>query len=182
MEDSSGLLRRSLNATYAASGALAVTFLVLIAVLTLAQIIARLLGTIVPSADDFAGFAMAGAVFLGFAYTLRAGAHVRMLVVLSRLPGRARPWAEGICAGAAAMLVGYMIYYTVDMVLTANRMGERTLGLVPIPKWIPMLFMLTGLGVLLMALLDDLAQIVRGRKPLYAVHEDPDALPISTAE
>lgn len=182
MADSSGLLRRSLDAIYTASGALAVTFLVLIAVLTLAQIIARLLGTIVPSADDFAGFAMAGAVFLGFAYTLRAGAQVRMLVVLNRLPRRARTWAEGICAGGAAALVGYMIHYTIDMVLTTNRMGERTLGLVPIPKWIPMLLMLTGLAVLFIALIDDLARIVRGRKPLYAVHEDPDALPVATAE
>ena len=54
-----------LDAVYAASGAAAVGFLILIAVLTIAQMLGRLIGKPVPSADDFAGFCMAGAVFLG---------------------------------------------------------------------------------------------------------------------
>ena len=121
-------MRRALDAIYRASGALAVCFLIGIAVLTLAQILARLAGTIVPSADDFAGFAMAGAVFLGFGYTFRAGAHVRMSMVLERCSPGTRRWAELGCVGAAALLIGYLFGYTIDMVLTTHRFGEHTLG------------------------------------------------------
>ena len=46
-------------ALYGASGVLAVICLVMIGVFTVLQVGARLLGTIVPSADDFAGFCMA---------------------------------------------------------------------------------------------------------------------------
>ena len=175
-------MRRVLDAIYRGSGVLAVTFLALIALLTLAQIVARLAGTIVPSADDFAGFAMAGAVFLGLAHTLRAGAHVRMLVIMNRLGPRARRGAEALCAGFAAALIGYLLFYTVDMIVVTHRLNEHTIGLVPIPKWIPMLLMFAGLLVLFIALLDEFVRIARGEQATYAVHEVPDALPVALAE
>ena len=162
-----GAMRRVLDGLYRASGALAVTCLVLIAILTIAQIIARLIGTIVPSADDFAGFAMAGAVLLGLTYTLRSGGHVRMLVLLDRLRPATRRIAEAGCAGIGAAIVGALIWYTVDMIHTTHRLGEHTLGLVPIPKWIPMLLMLFGLFVLAVALIDDLVRVLSGQSPSY---------------
>src|SRR5207344_1552732 len=79
------VMRRALDALYAASGAAAVAFLFLIAILTIAQMIGRLIGKPVPSADDFAGFCMAGSVFLGMTYTLRTGGHIRVLTLLTRV-------------------------------------------------------------------------------------------------
>lgn len=175
-------MRRALDGLYAASGVLAVFCLVMIAVFTLSQVAARLLGTIVPSADDFAGFCMAGAVFLGFTHTLRAGAHVRMLVVLQRLGPGKRQIAEVFCAGTAAAIIGTLLWYTADMILTTHRLGEQTLGLVPIPKWIPMLFMLAGLAILFIALVDEVVRAVRGQEPVYAMHESKEGLPSATAE
>ena len=106
-------MRRALDAIYSASGALAVGFLVLIAALTLAQVVARLLGTLIPSAEDFAGFSMAGAVFFGLAYTLRGGGHVRVLTVLTRVPQGVRRVLELACAGGTALVVAALVYYTV---------------------------------------------------------------------
>lgn len=175
-------LRRALDALYGLSGVLAVTCLVMIAVFTLSQVGARLLGTIVPSADDFAGFCMAGAVFLGLTHTLRAGAHVRMLVLLERLGPAVRQKAEVFGAAVSAAIVGVILWYTVDLVLTTYRLGERTLGLIPIPKWIPMLFMLTGLAIFFIALVDETVRALRGRKPTYAEREATEGLPAATAE
>src|SRR5688572_8522329 len=103
-------IRTALDALYAASGAAAVVFLILIAALTLAQIASRLMGTSVPSADDFAGFCMAGCVFLGMTYTLRSGGHVRVLTLLAHVaPGRRRV-LEVVCAAAAVAIIGTLTW------------------------------------------------------------------------
>ena len=169
------MIRRTLDAIYAGSGALAVAFLVMIAVLTVAQVCARLMGTLVPSADDFAGFCMAGAVFLGLAYTLRAGIHIRVLSVLSHLRPGARRVLELCCAGLAVVTVGELVYYTFDMILTSRQLNEYTIGLIPVPKWIPMLLMLTGLSVLLLALVDSFVQLMQRKTPSYMMREEEQA-------
>ena len=164
-------MRRALDAVYTASGAIAVAFLILIAALTLAQVVARLFGSLIPSAEDFAGFSMAGAVFFGFAYTLRAGGHIRVLSVLARVPKGLRRVFELACAGGAALVIAYLVYFTVDMILASRALNEYTIGLIPVPKWIPMLLMLAGLSVLLLALVDAFVQIARGETPSYAQRE-----------
>jgi TRAP-type C4-dicarboxylate transport system permease small subunit len=174
------MIRRVLDRVFAASGVVAVAFLMLIAILTIGQAGARLFGTMIPSADDFAGFCMAGAVFIGLAHTLRAGAHIRVLVVLSQLGARARRVAEAVCCLTGTAVVAVLVWYTVDMILVTRELGEFTLGLVPIPKWIPMLLMLVGLAVFLLALLDELARVIAGRQPLYAEREESsESLPVS---
>ena len=169
------MIRRTLELIYAASGAIAVAFLVLIAVLTLAQVVARLMGTLVPSAEDFAGFCMAGAVFLGMAYTLRSGGHIRVLTLLTHVPKGLRHALELACAGGAALVVAGLVYYTVDMIATSRMLNEYTIGLIQVPKWIPMLLMLAGLSVFLLALLDAFVQLARGQTPAYALREEEQA-------
>jgi TRAP-type C4-dicarboxylate transport system permease small subunit len=176
-------MRRALDGIYAASGAAAVLFLVLIAALTLAQIAGRLIGKPVPSADDFAGFCMAGCVFLGMTYTLRSGGHIRVLTLLAHVaPGRRRA-LEILCAAVSVAIIGTLTWYAGDMLLVTRRAGEFTLGQVPVPKWIPMLFMLAGLVVFLVALLDELVRLLRGGKPTYVAREEESERSIgSTAE
>lgn len=177
------MMRRALDALYAASGAAAVVFLILIAVLTLAQMAGRLIGVPVPSADDFAGYCMAGCVGLGMTYTLRTGGHIRVLTLLTRLAPGPRRVLEIVCAAGAALIVGVLTWYTGDMVLTTRGFGEYTIGLVPVPKWIPMLFMFSGLLVFLIAIVDELVKVLRGQKPLYVAREEESANSIgSTAE
>ena len=166
------MIRRALDALYAASGVAAVSVLILIAVLTVAQMIGRLIGKPVPSADDFAGFCMAGAVFLGMTYTLRSGGHIRVLTLLTRLAPGPRRALEILCAALSVLIIGTLTWYAADMMLVTRSAGEYTLGQVPVPKWIPMCFMLTGLAVFLIALLDELVRLLRGEKPLYVVREE----------
>ena len=175
--------RAALDALYAASGAAAVLFLILIAALTLAQIASRLMGTSVPSADDFAGFCMAGCVFLGMTYTLRSGGHIRVLTLLTRLAPGPRRVLEIVCAATSVAIVGTLTWYAADMLLVTRSAGEYTLGQVPVPKWIPMLFMLIGLGVFLISLVDELVRLLFGEKPVYVVREEESANTIGpTAE
>ena len=87
-------MRAALNAVYKGSGLLAGFFLVGIALMSLAQIIGRLLGYTAHSFDEFAGYCMAASSFLGLAWTLRTNEHIRVTLALDRLKGRARRTAE----------------------------------------------------------------------------------------
>jgi TRAP-type C4-dicarboxylate transport system permease small subunit len=160
-------LRKTLDALYAVSGALAGVFLVLICVLVLAQIGARLLGTIVPSADDFARLCMAASSFLALAYTLRSGGHIRVTLLLDALPRSARHAAEIGCLGAAALLTGFFAYYTLDMTWESYLFKEYTIGLIPIPKWVPQAAMSLGCVLMFIAFVEDLIAVLGRRKPSY---------------
>jgi TRAP-type C4-dicarboxylate transport system permease small subunit len=176
-------LRRTLDGLYAASAVLAVLFLVMIGVLTAAQMASRLLGFSLPSADDFAGFWMAGSVFMGLTYTLRVGSHIRVLTLVTRVGPLSRRALEIFCVVIAVAIVSTLTWYVVDMILVTRRLGEYTLGLVPVPKWIPMLLMFAGLLVFLIALVDALVVLLRGGEPSYMTREEESGAAIrSSAE
>lgn len=172
--------RRFLDGLYRVSGAAAVCCLVMIVVFASAQIIARPFGVVVPSADEFAGYSMAGATFLGMAHTLRSGTHVRMQVLLSYLSPGALRWFELACTLTGALVTGTLSIYTIDMMIISHQIGEWTLGLLPIPKWLPMSFMTVGLMVFAIALLDDFVRIWRRQVPTYATNEGDQMAALGT--
>jgi len=53
------------------------------------------------------------------------------------------------------------------MVIDGVRFPEYTIGLIPIPKWIPQIAMATGAVILFIAFLDDLVVVLRGGTPSY---------------
>ena len=134
-------MRAALDALYRASGILAGFFLVCIAVMTLAQIGGRLLGFAARSFDDFAGFAMAASFFLGLAWTMRCGEHIRVSLLLHSLRGRARRALEIACLAVSLFLCGYFAWWSVDMAWTSYQLNDVSQGLVAVPLWIPQLAM-----------------------------------------
>lgn len=164
-------MRTVLDWLYRASGVLAGFFLVCIAAMTLAQIIGRLLGVAARSFDDFAGFSMAASFFLGLAWTMRCGEHIRVTLVLQHVHGGARRALEILCLAASLFLCGYFAYYTVDMTVTSYRLNDVSQGLVAVPLWIPQVGMALGLVVLVIALADDLLASLSGGVPSYAAAE-----------
>lgn len=161
------MIRTILNRLYDASGALAAVAVVVIAGFTLAQIVGRLFSIIVPSAGDFATFGLSASSFLGLAYVLRKGEHIRVQLVLDRLGPVSRRRVEFCSLLLANLFVGYLAFYSVRLLYQTYIFGEYTLGLVPIPKWIPMTFMAVGIVVLFIALLDEFVTMLRGRNPSY---------------
>ncbi len=169
-------MRRVLDALYRGSGALAALFLALIAALVVAQVAGRLVGVLVPGADDLAGFALTASSFLALAYTLRAGGHIRVTLLLHRAGAGQRRALELWCLALAAGVTGYFAYYVVEMAWDAYRFGDRSVGVVPVPLWIPQAAMALGTVVLAVALADDLVRVVRGGEPSYQRAEERAAL------
>ncbi len=160
-------MRRVLDFLYSASAVLAGFFLVLMSALVAVQIFARLAGTQVPSADDFARLAMAASAFLGLAFALRTGAHIRVTLLLERVPPGARRFLDILCLAVATGVSAWFAWSTGDTMIDSWRFGETTIGQVPIPKWIPLAGMTLGIALVAIAFAEDLVDEIAGRAPSY---------------
>jgi len=174
-------MRRALNVLYAASGALAAFFVCAIFVVVLAQTLLNLadkiakmvsgapLGLLLPSYAEFAGYFLAAASFLALASTLRAGAHIRVNLLIRHCAPRTRRWVEAWCCALATLLSGYFCYQTVLLTRDSWEYGDVSYGLIAIPIWIPQSAVSLGLVILTVALLDELQRVLRGHPPCYEV-------------
>ncbi len=164
-------MRRLLDGLYRLAGWLAGLLVVFIFVIILAQIVGRQLSVTVPSANELAGFAMAGATFLALAPTLRAGGHIRVGVLLGRLRGRARWGLELGVTGLSLLASGYATFHLVRLVLDSYRYGDLAPGLLPLPLWLPQSLVALGLAIFTIALADTLAALLRGDLPPYLAQD-----------
>ncbi len=168
------LVRKILDWVYTACGVASGCFLVMIAAAIASQVAARHLGKQIPSADDIAGLSMAASLFLGLAPTLRAGRHIRVNLLLSRLPVRLRKKAEVFVCLVGSLFFGYFSFYATQMTVESYQIGERTAGLLPIPLWLPQIGMSLGLIAMTLALLDDLVLALGGKIPVYGRSEEAE--------
>lgn len=157
---------------YLLSGWLSGACIVLITLLLLAQIIGRLLGYIVPSAQDFAGYALCASTFLGLAYTFREGGHIRVTLMIQRFSPLPRRIQEISVLSLSLILLGYFSYSCVSMVYESYAYGDVSYGYIPVPLWIPQLPLAIGMIALTLAVFDAWQMAVRGQTPTYSQHED----------
>lgn len=156
------MLRRTLDALYFASAVLAALLLAGIGALILAQIVGRFFGVLVPSANEISGFFLAASTFLGLAYSFRRGAHIRVSLLVSRLPERSRTVATAAATAVATALSGYFTWFTFRLTSESWRYNDLSDGLIGVPLWIPQGAMCLGLAMLTVAALDELVTILRG--------------------
>jgi TRAP-type C4-dicarboxylate transport system permease small subunit len=157
-----GALDRLLGRVYLWCGYLAATLLVILALLILATIISRILGTYLPGLTEFSGYAMAGASFLALAYTFRERGHIRVAILLNALHGRARWLLQLWCLLAAGFFSCFLAYYLVRMTRVSYQLGDRSEGADAILLWIPQTVMAFGSVVLAVCLLHSLVRFLAG--------------------
>jgi TRAP-type C4-dicarboxylate transport system permease small subunit len=179
---------RALDALYRASGLLAAVFLVAIAVVVAGQVGLNVvdavagwltgtpIGLVIPSYAEFAGYFLAASSFLGLAFALRAGAHIRVTMLLDRCPGRLRRLMEAACAGIGAAMAGYAAFYTVLLSRDSFVFGDTSPGLVAVPLWLPQAAMAAGLVVLTIALIHAGFDVANGVGD--TADTDEDSLPV----
>jgi TRAP-type C4-dicarboxylate transport system permease small subunit len=165
-------VRRFLDRLYAASGALAAVCLASICVLMLAQAVGREFGLLIRAADDVTSWLCAAAAFLALGHTFRHGELVRVGLFIDRLPRGPRRAAEIAALGLTAAFVAYMAWAVTKFVYESWQFKEVAQGLVRIPIWIPQLCFVIGVAIFLVAVLDELVAVLRGRKPAYQLAEE----------
>ncbi|AEF53290.1 TRAP transporter small permease [Marinomonas posidonica] len=161
---------------YLCSGLLAGLCIILITLLLLAQIVGRLFGFIVPSAEDFAGYALAASTFLGLAYTFKEGGHIRVTLLIQRFSPVSRKWQEGLILAFSLALMSYVSYACAYMVYESYLYDEVSYGYIPVPLWIPQTPVAIGVIALNLAILDAFITVLKGKTPNYSEHEDTLAL------
>ena len=160
-------MRRFLDGLYWGSGVLACVFMVGIAVMIVAQILGRVTGILVPSADDISGYFMGASTFFALAHALRRGGHIRVELLLQRCTPGLRRAFEIWCLAVSSAMTAYASWWCIFLTWESYTLGDVSAGVLPIPLWLPQIAMCSGIGLLTMAFLDDLLAVLRGRRPSY---------------
>jgi TRAP-type C4-dicarboxylate transport system permease small subunit len=170
------VLRAGLDGLYRMSGWLAAACLLALALVVLAQIGGRLIGVMVPSATQIAGFLLAATIFLALAYTLAEGEHIRVMVVLEHLGPRARFWLELWIALASLGMTAFLSVYAVQLAYESWLFGDRADGLLPIPLVLPQSTMALGAIVLVVRFLDEVVTLLQTGAPIHLLSHEEAAL------
>jgi len=157
-------LRRILDILYDAAGYLAALFLIGTLAMVLVGIAGRWLNFHVPGTDAYAGYCMAAAGFLALAYTLKRGEHIRVTLVIDRVPPRARRALEIWALSAGTLLATLFAWFSVRLAWQSHDFNDMSTASDATPLWIPQLSMAVGTLVLLVALVDELVRELSGQR------------------
>ena len=181
-------MRRVLDVLYGTALWLSVACLLVIAVLVMLQVFGRLFdaalvaagqpraGFNILSLPEIAGFLLAAASFLALAGSLTSGSHIRVTLALSFLPARARHIAELLALTIATLCIGWGAWFLGALAFDSWRFNEVSVGILPIPLWIPQVACFVGAVLLAIAFIDEWLRVLRGEDPSYRAPEDAIAL------
>src|ERR1700674_4171874 len=143
---------------------MAAFFMAGILLMVLASVVGRLVGFNLRGSDAYAGYCMAGASFLALAHTLKRGEHIRVMLFLERFGGRFKRSLELWSHVAGVFFCAVLALYSVRLVWQSWAFHDISQGNDATPLWIPQIGMALGAVILLVAMLDDLVQVIRGRQ------------------
>jgi TRAP-type C4-dicarboxylate transport system permease small subunit len=164
-------VRKLLDTLYDAAAYAAAFFMVGVLLMVLASVVGRIAGFNLRGSDAYAGYCMAAASFLAAAHTLKRGEHIRVMLFLERFHGRLRRPLEIWSHLAGTFFCGALALYSVRLAWLSWKLNDISQGNDATPLWIPQLAMAAGALVLLVAMVDDLVGVVRGRELATAPDE-----------
>ena len=129
-------------------------------------------GFVILSLAEIAGYLLAAASFLALAATLRAGAHIRVTMLLAAFSENVRRLIELWAFGAAAAFSIYMTWNIGHFAYTSFRFNEISPGLIPVPLVIPQTAMAAGILIFTLALVDEFITVLTRGRPTFRAHED----------
>ncbi len=148
--------------------------LIAMTLLILSQIVARMLGVIIPSSEDFSGWLLSATIFFGLAYTFNTGGHIRLTILLGRLPEKLRRYSEIFALLIGLLIVGFLAYYTAFTVYESYDFEDVTDTYLPMPLWLVQLPMALGSATLFLAFLESFVLLLIGKTPKYMTLEQEE--------
>ncbi|WP_447927220.1 TRAP transporter small permease [Vreelandella sp. EE27] len=119
------------------------------------------LGISITGVSEMAGYLLVGATFLGLAYTFTHHAHIRVTLLISKLPSSVRVWFEVfglVVALAISVALGYSL---VGLARESLQYNDVSSGFLSLPLWIPQTVLIIGVGLLCLALTEALIITLR---------------------
>ena len=172
-------MRKALDALYGAALIGACLSMVVIAALVFIQVMARVVdrmapifglprtGFLIPSLTEIGGFLLVAAAFLALPSTLRAAGHVRVTLILRYFSLRGDKIMTGLVLLVAIALTAFAAWAVGVQALTSFARGSVSYGILVIPLWVPQAVMTAGLAIFLVALVDEMTQLLAGREPSF---------------
>ncbi|PMR81422.1 C4-dicarboxylate ABC transporter permease [Halomonas urumqiensis] len=133
------------------------------------------LGISITGVSEIAAYLLVGATFLGLAYTFVHHAHIRMTLVITRLPTRLRVWFEVFGLLVALTISVVLGKGLISLIMESIEFNDVSSGFISIPLWIPQAILTIGVGLLCLALLEALAMTLKIAVRDPASFRDPEA-------
>lgn len=147
-------MRAVFDRFYAALMALAAFALLLSFIAVMLGIADRQLGLGLRGLDAYAGYGIAAALFLAMPGTLQKGEHIRVTLVLQRVPAAWRSVLEWWSLIAGLLLSALLAGYACRMVWVSHLTHDISQGSDATPLWLPQMAMALGCVGLFVALAD----------------------------
>ncbi|MBH8580918.1 TRAP transporter small permease subunit [Bisbaumannia pacifica] len=107
--------------------------------------------------EEYVGYLFVALAFMGLADTYRTGGHIRVELLVQRLPERAAALIELIVTLAAIGIIGVLAWHAMELFTKSLASGERAQTVTRTPLWIPRLFLAPGYALLMLELLAHLS-------------------------
>jgi len=111
-------------------------------------------------ADEFSAYMLVGLSYLGLAYTWRKGGHVRITLLVSRLPAKAASWIRLFVLILIFIFMVGITHAGWIMILYARQIGLRSDTWLTFPLFWPQLTVFIGFLLLTLTLLLEIARVV----------------------
>jgi TRAP-type C4-dicarboxylate transport system permease small subunit len=147
-------MRRALDAFYSLLMLLSALSMVLCFASVMLGIADRQFALGLRGLDAYAGYAIAAALFLALPGTLQRGEHIRVTLVLQRLPQRGRAVLEWTSLVAGALLCTGLAWYALRLVWLSFTTHDISQGSDATPLWLPQSAMALGCVGLALAMWD----------------------------
>lgn len=162
-------IRRGLSFVYVAAAAMGGLCLISVLGLVTVQAAARWMGIPIGGLTEMATYGMAASLFLPLGYAFKAGAHIRVSLLLDRLTRNLRWFLEIWCLAIASGLSVFLAWSAAAMTRTSFVIGDISPGADATPLWIPQLAMACGTATLALAILDELVLRLVSRWPVSSL-------------
>lgn len=113
-------------------------FLLVITLLVTVDVLGRsVLGKSTLIADEMSGYLLVAIGFLGFSYTLKEGRHIYIEILVGRLSPRKQEQLQVPIYAVCAVVVAWLAYVTWGPAAANLATGQRSIGTLAAPLWIP---------------------------------------------
>jgi TRAP-type C4-dicarboxylate transport system permease small subunit len=169
LEKGDGVLSTAIGWLSRAASVGATVALLYVAAHTLLEITLRsIFGHSTGVVIEFAGYGLAAMTFLALSGTMRAGAHVRVSVLLNFVSKRTRRVLASLCLVVTLGLTLFITYFFwLDVKRSFDR-GFQIDSIVPLPAWMPPIALILGLVVFAIDLLLHVVLVAGGKIELPA--------------
>lgn len=136
-------------------------------------IVARQVGWNIIGLDGYAGYAIAAALFLALPATLRRGDHIRVTLLLQKLPERGRDALEYWALTAGLGLSLYAAFFACRLVWVSYLTHDVSTASDATPLWIPQIAMALGCIGFALGFADALLARLQGREYFEQAGDEP---------